>query len=972
MNSLGRVATAIAFTLLVRSACCAQEQTADEMLADAKAVYSQQGAKTALPKYEKALAAYRDSDNKLGEAITMGLIGNCYKHLGDYPKALEMLNTSLSMKRELHERLEEGKTLSNLGLIYWERTEYSKAIQNFSESIAIAQELGNVQLEASATNNLGLVYDEQGDYRRSMPQFEKALELHRSIEYEPGESDALGNIGGVYLSLGRFSQAESYYRQALEISRRLGLKSSETLDLGNISLCQLGQGETKEALTTLNQALEIADAAGMYKEFADWLRVRASARLRTGRFDLALKDYETAEQSYVHARLKREEAEVLMDVGMVYFLLGDRLSSEAQIKKALAIARAIGYKRGVVADQLDLATLQIFAGNLQRARITANAAFTEAVRLEELDAEIRSLLLLGRIGLDLHQLEVGNAKSQEARKKAHDAGLKLLEAEALILSGELDLKRHRPQDAIDGLNLAKAISTESGDVDLLWQAQFFRGQALERLGQDEEAVLAYRAAIDTIEDVRTGISERRFRTGYFQNKQRVYVALISLLLRMGDQGEAFGFSERLREYSFLQFRGEPPESSKSNITESKARVRQLQTLIDQENGKAADQQRGEIAHTYSEELAAAQRELRAFLDSAEAPAAPQIAIAASSEMIQSKLPAHTALVEYVVSENELLAFVITRSGLQSLSIPAHERDLRSRIELLRDLVADPKGEDWQKPAAGLRTLLIAPLENRHMLAEITSLLIVPHGVLNELPFAALPTEQNGKRTFLIEQYELRELPSGSWLLRAQKHDLSASTRTLAVAPSNSQLKFAIPEAQRVALLFSPRSFALIGSGATETRFKQSVGQYDFIHLATHGFFNSANPAFSGLQLEPDAQNDGRLEVHEILSLHLNARMVTLSACDTALGSGDFSEFPAGDEFVGLNRAFLEAGSDAVLASLWKVDDHSTEVIMDRLYRAMKRQGWPGSARPGAAEHDCRPPISPPVLLGSIRLYGRKL
>src|SRR6476659_2788931 len=93
-----RVVVFLILVLAVRSACRADDGSADQILAHAKALYSQQGPKEALPEYERALAAYRQADNKLGEAITIGFIGNCYKRLGDYPKALEMLNASLSMK----------------------------------------------------------------------------------------------------------------------------------------------------------------------------------------------------------------------------------------------------------------------------------------------------------------------------------------------------------------------------------------------------------------------------------------------------------------------------------------------------------------------------------------------------------------------------------------------------------------------------------------------------------------------------------------------------------------------------------------------------------------------------------------------------------------------------------------------------------------------------------------------------------
>jgi len=77
-------------------------------------------------------------------------------------------------------------------------------------------------------------------------------------------------------------------------------------------------------------------------------------------------------------------------------------------------------------------------------------------------------------------------------------------------------------------------------------------------------------------------------------------------------------------------------------------------------------------------------------------------------------------------------------------------------------------------------------------------------------------------------------------------------------------------------------------------------------------------------------------VHEILELKLNATLVTLSACGTAMATGYLTEIPSGDDFVGLSRAFLYAGSRSVLASLWEVDDHSTSLLMRQFYRRWEK------------------------------------
>ena len=198
---------ALAVLAFVVAAAAQNGTTADQLLAHAKSVYSSTGPSAALAEYEKVLAAYRADQNRRGEAITLGLIGNCYKHLGDRGRALDFLGRALKMKQELGDRLEEGKTLSNIGLVYWEAGDYPKAIDHFNRAIAIAREVHDPQLEGAALNNLSLVYDEQGDYKRSLQQYQQALALHRAANYPEGESDALGNIGGVYLLLGHFSEA---------------------------------------------------------------------------------------------------------------------------------------------------------------------------------------------------------------------------------------------------------------------------------------------------------------------------------------------------------------------------------------------------------------------------------------------------------------------------------------------------------------------------------------------------------------------------------------------------------------------------------------------------------------------------------------------------------------------------------------------------------------------------------------------
>jgi len=184
---------------------------------------------------------------------------------------------------------------------------------------------------------------------------------------------------------------------------------------------------------------------------------------------------------------------------------------------------------------------------------------------------------------------------------------------------------------------------------------------------------------------------------------------------------------------------------------------------------------------------------------------------------------------------------------------------------------------------------------------------------------------------------------------------------LAMAPARSRLRYAPEEARSIDALFTPHSRLLIGTGATESQFKKLAGGYTVVHLATHGVFNKSNPLLSGLELEADAQNDGLLQVHEVLGLRFQASLVTLSACETALGSGYFSETPAADEFVGMTRAFLAAGTTAVLATLWDVDDRASLTVMQQFYERLQRSA--GGSNAGGALADAQRQLRASKTLG---------
>jgi len=190
--------------------------------------------------------------------------------------------------------------------------------------------------------------------------------------------------------------------------------------------------------------------------------------------------------------------------------------------------------------------------------------------------------------------------------------------------------------------------------------------------------------------------------------------------------------------------------------------------------------------------------------------------------------------------------------------------------------------------------------------------------------------------YLGEEYTLFTLPSASTLrlIQAKRKDSAGTILALGnpttTEPGLAPLNFAQKEVEDIASIFGAQP--LTGNLATESALRSQASSAGIIHLAAHGQYNAASPLFSTIYLAGDNQEDGRLEVNEIYSLDLtkSTDLVVLSACESEVG-----EVSGGDEVVGMTRAFLYAGTPTVIASLWKVDDQATTLLMERFYTHLR-------------------------------------
>lgn len=303
--------------------------------------------------------------------------------------------------------------------------------------------------------------------------------------------------------------------------------------------------------------------------------------------------------------------------------------------------------------------------------------------------------------------------------------------------------------------------------------------------------------------------------------------------------------------------------------------------------------------------------------------------------------------EYVVTKEQIYAFVLTRRGKEAPALKVYPvslkpLDIATKVNQFHQRLAN-RHPDFATLARQLYAALIEPV--RQQLRGVDMICIIPDGFLWNLPFQALMTRDN---RYFIEDHALYYAHSLSLLRELTKQIIEMDRRRPSVLAfgnpvigrdeqRNEEL-CPLPEAETevtsIAKTLNSSDYKiLIGRQATEKTFKALAPTYKTIHLATHGILDNRNPLYSHLLLtktDGDPENDGLLEASEIMNMDLNADLAVLSACETANG-----RIAPGEGVVGMSWAFFVAGTRSMLVSQWKVNSASTSQLMMGFYQALK-------------------------------------
>jgi CHAT domain-containing protein len=299
----------------------------------------------------------------------------------------------------------------------------------------------------------------------------------------------------------------------------------------------------------------------------------------------------------------------------------------------------------------------------------------------------------------------------------------------------------------------------------------------------------------------------------------------------------------------------------------------------------------------------------------------------------------TALVEYFSLDGKLLAFVVTREGIEIVSLPATEDAVEEALrqfhfqlgalqhgaESLHNYLPELTARARQHLGV-LYDLLMRPIEYR---LGARRLVVVPHRILHYVPFHAL---YNGS-SYMIERREVCCVPSAAILHHCLMEPRQPVERATFLGVPDERTPRVREEILALASLF-PEATTLLGDEVSHTSLFEHSANAQVLHLACHGNFRLDNPLFSSLQLA-----DGWLTVRDVYRLNLaTCELVTLSACETGV-----SALAPGDEWIGLGRGFFSAGSPTLLVSQWIVDDEATASLMVDFYSRLRDGAGPAAA-----------------------------
>jgi CHAT domain-containing protein len=885
-------------------------------------------------------------------------------------------------------------TAAEEGLEFYWRSEYDSAAATWTSALGDARRNGDSLSVAHLLTWLGLAAYRTGDFDIARVHGEAALALKQGM---PGPVDvarswnalgmlalaedrlaeaavlldsagvaavrdddaraagaAAGNRGLIHAYLGELEAGARLFGEMRTAAAAVGDRRLEGNALNNLAMISIWAGTPTEALMLVDSALAIYRQVSYPAGEQNALAQRATALAAMGDYPGSMAALDSAIVLARRHRMRGEEAELLRLQAMRFHELGDARRALRLLEEASVASReqVTPWELGGILHLR--ATIRLEQGQPELALAAIEAALAAHSQAEQPWEELEDLLLLARVHSELQNPTAARQAVDRALDIGHRLGGGWPLAMAELASAELDLRRGDGRRALEAVGRART-GAPAAHFRLQAETHVLAARGWTGLGELDRAAAEWRSAVHLLEGVRSAVSTpAELRLVASRSGSDVYGEAAATLLQLGLEEQALATADRSRGRAALRHPGggrAAPDAGGELL------LRRMDVLLGQLRELESIPSVERTAGTVGRQSLITMR-LDALRDQYEdarhrqqlQPGQPTVSAVEefNAERLRLALADDEALLHYTLRPDTLILLVVRREGMHALTVPARAADIASRVRLLRGLWGVADNPLRGLPAAQrLREVLIAPAESAGVLTGVRRLIVVPHGILEHVPFAALHDARSLR--YLVQDYVITVAPSAAVVAAARRGGGAPPPAQLrAFAPFPDRLRATAGEAAAAARAL-PGGRSLVGSRATERAVRDALGTDAVVHIATHGVVNHRNPLFSRLELARGrgvaSTDDGRLEVHEVLAMSVRSPLVILSGCETAAGD-DWIRDPAQPAgFTTLALAFLHAGARMVAATLWRIDDVATARLASHFYES----GSPGDPALALAE-----------------------
>jgi CHAT domain-containing protein len=946
-----------------------------------------------IAEYEAKLAEARTAGHDHDAALDLIILGYLYRQAGDMQKALADLNLALPIERATNNKAAQALAISSMGRVYSDIGEEDRAIDLFQQAWGIWDQLGIKPAEALTLTSMAKSFNNRGEREKALSYLNRSLDIWNSLG-DPGESKRMLGTRQRMRDFGQL-RALKELNDALpsEVREQIGRDGkASTLDAMGMTYSAMSRGG--EALDYFNRALPLWEKAGQKGGEALTLNNMGRAYADLGQKQNALDAFNRALGIWRSIGNREGEALTLNNMGRLYRDLGLQQTALDYYNQALPIWRETGTKAGEALALNDIGRAYADMGQPQKAIEISEQALPLWRACENLRGEAMTLNNMGRdyfdLGLPDKSLETDTQALALWRKVKDRRG----ESLALMTVGWAQYALKEWDRALVSELVALALAKRAADPEIEGGIETALMIGLRDQHHPEEAIFFGIQAVNAYQAIRKNISEmdKDLQAGFAQSKSMTYRILAELLIETGRLGEAEEILDLLKEQELKDLvRRTVPDAvqkfgplsltpAQQRAESAMAGLQEPALAFEQENVEAAELEE-KTALTADEDArltelhVGIEQNTQAILGGVaqgvySALHQPVVAAnAASGPAAQSYLQNTLARlgprvlgIRILVGQDHVYEIVVTATTRKKIALDGSPADLRSAaLEALKTLAqrnADPRPQ-----LAQLYAMIVAPLESDLRAMEtaagtpdtVPTLLWSLDDALRYLPMAAL---YDGHQ-FLVERFNNVLFTPESYGHMADVPP-TGTLNVLAMGLSKSYgglppLPGVMPELESIVLdpsvpeSHGPMTGKLLPNDQfTLAALKRELGtgaRFSVVHIASHFVAEPGGQGGPYLMLGGDAIGMEQGFAWPLTDLENSSiafrgtRLLTLSACSTGK---DYTS-RNGVEMDSLGMVAQQKEAEAVLATLWDVNDASTSRLMSDFYARWLKEPDAGKA-----------------------------